>query len=184
MRLLFSLTLLLTAALGWMGRYVDHPPLAHTGGFGEPTCQRCHFAYPLNEPSGHLMIQGWPDTCWSDMRYTLHLTLRHLEMRSAGFELAVRFTDSGRQAGQLQALDDRVALDALGGVWYAFHSPPGTALTATAEATWTLQWIPPDTMGSVVLHIVANAANDDASEFGDRIYQQTAECSLNPSKNH
>nr|MBO2490526.1 hypothetical protein [Rhodothermus marinus] len=180
MRPVAALTLVLAATAGWLGRYVDHPPLAHTGGFGEPTCQRCHFEYPLNEPGGRLTIQGLPDTCRTDTSYTLQLTLQHPEMLRAGFELAVRFADSGRQAGRLQPLDDRVWLDTLRGVWYAFHSPAGTELTASGKAVWTLRWIPPDTIGRVVLHAVANAANDDASEFGDRIYQESADCLLHP----
>ncbi|ACY48873.1 choice-of-anchor V domain-containing protein [Rhodothermus marinus] len=180
MRPLAVLTLLLAVAVRWSGRYVDHPPLAHTGGFGEPTCRRCHFEYPLNEPGGRLAIRGLPDTCRSDTSYTLQLTLQHAEMLRAGFELAVRYADSGRQAGRLHPRDDRVRRDTLQGVWYAFHSPAGTELTAPGKAVWRLRWVPPDTTARVVLHAVANAANDDASEFGDRIYQITASCLLNP----
>ncbi len=180
MRRLVVPTLLLAAVLGWHGRYVDHPPLAHTGGFGEPTCRRCHFEYLPNEPGGRLTIRGLPDTCRSDTGYTLRVTLQHPEMRRAGFELAMRYADSGRQAGQLEPLDDRVWFDTLRGVWYAFHSLAGTELTAPGKAVWRLRWVPPDTTARVVLHAVANAANDDASEFGDRIYQATTSCRLNP----
>ncbi len=178
MRPVATLTLLLAAAAGWVGRYVDHPPPAHTGGFGEPTCQRCHFEYPLNEPGGRLTIQGLPDMCRSDSSYTLHLVLQHPEMLRAGFELAMRYADSGRQAGQLQPLDDRVERDTLQGVWYAFHSPAGTEPVAPGKAVWRIRWVPPDTTARVVLHVVANAANDDASEFGDRIYQESKSCLL------
>src|SRR5690606_8758969 len=52
---------LLVAAAGVRLPYPDRPPPAHTGGFGEPTCQQCHFDAPLNDPGGALYVEGLPE---------------------------------------------------------------------------------------------------------------------------
>ena len=49
-------------------------------------------------------------------------------------------------------------------------------MTSTEIASWTIAWISPTTGGSVAFHVAANAANDDASEFGDFIYTQNRAC--------
>ena len=67
------------------------------------------------------------------------------------------------------------AVAAADGVTYAQHTEAGTALTRPGTATWTVEWRPPAAGAtSVVFHAAANAANDDASEFGDFIYTALA----------
>jgi hypothetical protein len=91
------------------------------------------------------------------------------DMAMAGFQLAVR-TAGGVQAGTLAAADDRSAVTEAGGVAYLHHTAAGTALTSTGEAVWGFTWTPPDAPAPVRLHVVANAANGDASALGDAIY--------------
>ena len=55
----------------------------------------------------------------------------------------------------------------------------GTALARPGAASWTVEWRAPATAApagptAVVFHAAANAANDDASEFGDLIYTASA----------
>ena len=95
-------------------------------------------------------------------------------MAAAGFELAARFADgvhAGRQAGRFARVDDRVGLTPdTSGVTYVHHTRAGTSPSSPDTAAWVFEWIPPAAGGRVVFHASANAANGDASEFGDNVY--------------
>jgi hypothetical protein len=99
-------------------------------------------------------------------------------MRRAGFQLAIRFAEgeaAGEQAGTLAAAGDRATVtvspaDSRPGVAYAHHTRAGTSLVSPDSAVWRLEWVAPPHGGAVLVHVAANAANDDASEFGDRIH--------------
>lgn len=172
--------LVVPALLGaWLGVAVDpalpypeDPPTAHTGGFGEPTCQRCHFDQPVNAPGGVLALGGVPEAYAAGRRYRLTVQLAKPAQRRGGFQMAVRFAD-GTQAGILEPQDDRVAAvwEDSSAVQYAHHTDAGTRLAAPDTAQWMLAWTAPaEAEGRVVFHVTANAANDDASEFGDFVY--------------
>jgi len=157
----------------------DRPPLARTGGFGEPTCQQCHFGNPLNDPAGRLTVTGLPDRFVGDSTYLVTLRLTRPGMAKAGFELAVRTSagsDSGRQAGKLEPTDGKSDVSdtthaAFGRVQYARHTIFGSNVTSTDSTRWTVKWkAPAKPTGAVVFHVAANAANDDASELSDYIY--------------
>lgn len=184
--------------------YLDGPPPGHTGGFGEPACQRCHFDAPVNPAEARLEIRGFPDRFRPDSTYRLTVRVTAPDLGRAGFEAAVRCArggDEGRQAGRLSAAGPRAEVVRGGGgelagdptVQYARHTREGSRTTAPDTATWRLVWTAPggraatatgrsvgtaDGGGSAalraacpsaVLHAAANAANGDASEFGDRI---------------
>jgi hypothetical protein len=163
------------AALGWAWPvYRDGPPPAHTGGFGEPLCNECHFGAPLNDSTGTLTIEA-PSVYEPGHAYRLVVRLDQPAMEVAGFQLAVRFADgkrSGTQAGVVSPGDDRttVTADTATGVAYGHHAVSGTALTAPGTARWAVEWVAPTGDDAVVVHVAANAANDDASEFGDLVY--------------
>ena len=172
------LIVLVGAALGRTPAYPEAPPVAHTGGFGEPTCQKCHFDLPLNDSGGSLVLGGVPEVYVAGARYLLTVQLTRSAMRRGGFQVAARFTDgaqAGQQAGTLQPVDDRteVVLDDSSAVAYAHHTETGTLLTSPDTARWTVAWTAPQVAGRIVFHLTANAANDDASEFGDYVYAAT-----------
>lgn len=156
--------------------YAEGPPLAHTGGFGEPTCHVCHFDQPLNAPGGTLTLEGAPATYEPGETYRLTIRTARPGLKRGGFQAAVRFAGgerAGRPAGTLRALDGRVRVvrAAGSGVEYAQHTEAGTRGAAPDTARWTLEWTAPgDPLAPVVFHVAANASNDDASEFGDFIY--------------
>ena len=107
-------------------------------------------------------------------------------MGRAGFQLAARVSEGDGVGGPAGALlapggDQRVqVVPGPDAVTYAQHTEPGTALTGPGTSSWTVEWRPLDTSGaSVVFHVAANAANDDASEFGDCIY--TASVTTRPA---
>lgn len=172
--------LILTAAYTPDRRFIsyeEHPPSAHTGGFGEPTCRQCHFSEPLNAPDGRLALEGIPDTYTPGETYRITVRLERNAMQRAGFQLAGRFAEgpeAARQAGTLKPADSsRTTLTADGSpsVQYVHHTLGGTELSRSGSAVWTVEWKAPDTAsGPVAFHAAANAANDDASEFGDFIY--------------
>ena len=168
--------LVAAVALATVGEavYVDGPPPAHTGGFDDDTCRRCHFDNDLNDPAGSLSLAGVPDVFIPRRSYRVTITLARPEMGRAGFQLAARFADDdgrGRQAGHLHSLDDRVQLvDGADSIVYAQHTESGSVLADQAETSWIVEWVPSDATAPVTLHVAANAANDDASEFGDYVY--------------
>lgn len=149
--------------------YPENPPVAHTGGFGEPTCHACHFDGELNDGGADLSLLGIESNYALKERYILHIVLTRADMEEAGFQLAIR-DSSGRQAGALYSSDDRVAIDESDGIQYARHSSEGTSINKTDTSMWTLNWMAPDTVQKVFIHLSANAANGDDSEFGDAIY--------------
>ncbi|HXV86931.1 MAG TPA: choice-of-anchor V domain-containing protein [Gemmatimonadales bacterium] len=155
-------------------RFPDRPPLGHTGGFGEPTCTRCHAGDPVNSGGGTLTLEGLPESYQPGGRYRMAVTVTGPRIRRGGFQLAVRYAGDappGRPAGMLRRIDDRVHLAESLGVTYAFHTGVGSVLSAPDRATWAVDWLAPaDSPRTVVAHFTANAANDDASELGDFIY--------------
>jgi hypothetical protein len=166
----------------------DGPPLAHTGGFGEPTCRQCHSDADLNEPGGgggvEVAIGGVPDGYAPNRTYELEVSLRRVGMLRGGFQLAARFAAgdaAGRQAGVLAPDDGRTAvvIDSITHVSYIGHTLAGTAITTGASAArWTFHWTAPaQPRGAVVFHVAANAANDDDSPLGDFIYTGSAQVS-------
>lgn len=152
--------------------YAEHPPLGHTGGFGEPTCHACHFGGEENGGQGTLSIEGLPSTVRPARAYRVTVRLS-AAMKRAGFMLSVRGHD-GTQAGSLVPVDtSRTAVRTVDstGVQYAHHTLQGTELTDPNGVAWRVQWTaPPPSVDSTVFHVAANAANDDASEFGDDVY--------------
>ena len=172
---------LLSAASLPEAAYLDGPPPAHTGGFGNDTCHACHFENDLDAPDGSLVLSGVPITFDPSATYRITVSLERSGMGRAGFQLAARVSEgdrAGEQAGTLQPLegDERVQVAAAPeGVTYAQHTEPGTALTGPETTFWTVEWRPPTVDAtSVMFHAAGNAANDDASEFGDFIYTASA----------
>lgn len=155
--------------------YSDRPPVAHTGGLGEPSCHACHFDERLNDPRGSLSLGGVPERYDPGESYRIIVTLSRRGMGAGGFQLAARYTDgsaAGRQAGSFRVTDDRAAVsEGKTGVLYPHHVEAGTSLTGRDTATWTLEWTAPaEPSLPVTFHAAANAANGDDSEFGDFIY--------------
>jgi hypothetical protein len=171
-RVAIATSLLLTALLVTAARaaYDARPPLAHTGGFGEPSCRECHFDGPTR-PADALSLGGLPDRYQPGRVYSLEVAIRDTTARVGGFQLSARVAQgphAGSQAGTLCAVGVRVevATDSVTGVQYASH-----ARAAPADSLrWTLTWqAPAEEVGAVIFHVAANSANDDDSMLGDVI---------------
>jgi hypothetical protein len=158
--------------------YPDVPIPGHTGGFSEPTCQTCHFDGELNPGGGELSVQGWPDRALPDSTYRLVVSVRHEELVLGGFQAAIRYKD-GSPSGTLEPADVRsMAVEGQHGARYIQHSYAGTEPTADGEASWEILWTAPKRSGKAVLHLVANAANGDRSEFGDHIFADSLQTTI------
>lgn len=153
------------------GHYRDGPPPAHTGAFGEPTCQACHFGSELNESNGRLEVAGLPSRFRPGQSYALVVELRRPEIGAAGFQLAVR-DSSGNQLGDFELGAGVQSATSDRGIEYVFHTDSGATPIQSDHARWSVVWNSPDDASvSAVISVSANAANGDNSEFGDAVYQ-------------
>ena len=159
--------------------HADGPPPAHTGGFGEPTCQECHQGNELNVAPGGLKLTGLPKLYRTDRTYDLTVVLTRPGMRLGGFQLSVRSEGLRRQAGTLTPGDDRTTIP-LAPLEYLQHTRAGAGLTSQDTAQWRFTWRPPQGVGPVVFHIAANAANGDNSPLDDFIYTQAIVLQVKP----
>jgi hypothetical protein len=151
--------------------YGDGPPPGHTGGFGEPTCERCHSGQPINDVDGAVGLSGAPPAYDPGRTYRLTVWLARPALRRAGFQLSARFVN-GEHAGHLARLDEttRVTDPSTSPVRYIQHTRTGSDVAVVDTARWTFRWTAPTRPDTVVFHLSANASNDDASEFGDYVY--------------
>ena len=142
----------------------------HTGGFGEPTCRACHSDYPLNEGAAVVVLDSLPATYEPGRTYSLRLRVQHPELQRGGFQISARFED-GVQAGVIQAPDTTLLrLQPLRGVSYLSQTAVSSRQVQGDSIAWRFEWVAPAAARRVVFNVAVNVANDDASEFGDRIY--------------
>jgi hypothetical protein len=164
--------LVLTAAVTAPPYRTGAPP-GHTGGFGEGHCGACHFGGGGGDDAGSATIDA-PSHYHAGQTYEITVAVGHPGLEAAGFQLSVRFADGaleGRQAGRLEPIDSRTqTAPGPEGVIYAGHTEAGALPAEPRVGRWTLRWTAPDKGDAVVFHLAANAANDDDSEFGDRIF--------------
>ena len=157
----------------------DGPPLGHTGGFGEPTCQACHADAQLNVPGGVLGVDGMPGAYEPGGRYRITIVFVSEGMTRAGFQAAFRFANGetqGKQAGRIEPIDTRVTVSASAApaVEYVHHSASGTELAEPELASWSFVWTAPNAGDPVMIHVAANSANGDNSPLGDLVYTAEA----------
>ena len=156
--------------------YAEGAPPGFSGGFGEQSCDACHFHAAPNAGPGRLTLDGIPDRFTAGEAYRLTISLTHPGMKLAGFQMSARFKDDGTQAGALAAEPSSAAgagVETQSGVQYAGQRREGTAVTAPNESRWTLMWTAPPAGRPVIFHLAANAANGDERTDGDYVYTLT-----------
>lgn len=137
----------------------DGAPWDHDGGPGRPDCTACHFdgAPTRGEPSP-FMLEGLPATARPGASYSLRLRIDDPSVARAGFLMTAEA--NGAPAGAFMVSD-------------ATTQAHGAAIRSVdaAPAGWRFTWTaPPALAGDVMFYLAANAADDDASPFGDRIH--------------
>lgn len=155
--------------------YQDGPPPGFSGGFGEDTCQGCHFepGIEVNDPAGSLVLGGVPERFEPGKAYPITVTLAREGMRVGGFILTTRFEPEGAQAGRLSppgGAEGTIGVTTDRGVQYAHQRLAGSALAVPDTARWTVVWTAPTERGAVVFNVAANAANEDDAASGDYVY--------------
>jgi hypothetical protein len=159
--------------------FVTGPVPARTGGFGEMTCQECHWENPINEPSGRLALLGTPATYTPGARYSIIVDLARPGLVYGGFQLSARFESGpgvGMNAGILDPNDELAeqVADEAGRITYLQHTKAGATVAKPGNARWTVEWTAPAGGGPVIFHAAGNASNGDASQLGDFIYTTSA----------
>lgn len=174
-----TITMVMPVLIGmtWFGLYPKHVHYypdrvlpSVTGGFGELSCHSCHFDGALNSKKGSMTLSGLPEIVKTDSTYTLEVALIHPDLEKAGFQLSVR-TEDGNQYGVFQTIDDRTLIQSStdDSIQYMNHSKIGSEVDE-GKANWKFKWTAGSGTGNIVFNLAGNAANGDASEFGDAIY--------------
>ena len=146
------------------------PPVGHTGSFGEPSCHGCHSEYPLNEPGARIRLDSLPAVHMPEQRYVVRLVMHRAEMKRAGFQLTARFEDGGA-AGRFELPDTTfMRTQRAGALDYLSHTSEGSHLVQGDSIVWRFVWIAPASTRRVVFSAALNAADNDDSPFGDRIF--------------
>lgn len=168
--------LFLAATLA-LAAYREGPLPNMTGGFGEPSCQSCHFDNPVNAPGGSVTLDGIAGRFVPGRDYDLTVTLKRDGLRRGGFEMSARFAggaDRGKQAGTWRAPAPRLQIVPSAtnpSLMFVQHTTAGTLCAQPGSTSWTMTWIAPAAAsGAVQFNVAANATNDDASPLGDYIY--------------
>lgn len=162
--------------------YRDGPPVGFAGGFGEDTCQACHFDGEVNQAPGSVGLEGVPERYAAGETYLLRVTLSRPHMVAAGFMLTARLDAGGGQAGTLRAEprdepDVAISADSQTGVLYA-HQRATSSSAREASTSWTVLWTAPEVAASdVLLHVSALAADGDDSASGDFVFTTGARAS-------
>ena len=150
--------------------YPDHIAGPYTGGFGEESCHSCHFDYDLNQPGGELLINGIPDSFESGKEYSIQIAVKRQNVSRAGFQMTSRFEDSTQAGSFILPANLTTTPEIDNEITYVQHGVNEVEAEGDGK-TWKLRWIAPNqTDKKIIFNIAANAANGDASEFGDWIY--------------
>ena len=178
-RVLFWLTMLIpltifcgsTLLLG----YHSGPDPQLTAGFGEKTCRKCHTSYVLNEGrtvGGVFHILGVPKVYEPGMTYPLRVVIGQPGKSRWGFELSVRFSASGQQAGQLVSSNPLTQVKESAGIQYIEHTAAGTREgTNDGPVEFEFDWVAPSPATQAVqFNAAGNACDEDGTPLGDYIY--------------
>jgi hypothetical protein len=155
--------------------YPEHIAGAYTGGFEEQSCHSCHFDYDLNQPEGELSVSGIEESFEAGQEYAIKIRVNRIDMSVAGFQMTARFED-GSQAGKFE-IDDKLTTtpNIESSVTYVQHAV-GMVDAENGEKSWQITWTAPNQATQpIIFNIAANAANGDASAFGDWIYLKEME---------
>jgi uncharacterized protein (TIGR03437 family) len=162
------------------------PPIKRTGAAvdGGLNCTACHntFAPANSDARGRVIIQAKPYV--PGVKQLMHVRVEHPDAMRWGFELTARLaSDETKKAGVFSTSPDvQVRCDdgsdygsaapcASGQVEFAMHTLQSTHPGTSGSNTWDIEWTPPSSeVGEIVFYAAGNAANNDNSPSGDRIY--------------
>lgn len=117
-----------------------------------------------------MKLDSLPSVYEPERSYQMRLRLQHPELKRGGFQLSARFED-GTQAGNFVIPDTLLLrVQRFAEVDYLSHTFAGTDQLRGDTASWSFAWRAPASDKRVVFHAAFNVSDQDASQFGDRIY--------------
>lgn len=154
--------------------YSTGPLPGFTDAPGEGNCTECHdsFGEQTNTGPGSLSITH-ASRYEAGQRIPIIVELTQSGARRWGFQLTALTTgDDPQPAGQFVITDPQHTqlLQGDNGRWYVQHTDTGS-FPGQTSGRWRFDWIAPETdVGTVAFYASGNAANNDGSRLGDRIY--------------
>lgn len=164
MRALFFLAVFATATitLGAVRAFPNGAPWGSANPAAEQNCASCHFGAEPIIDSTALLIKGLPQQLLPGGVYELEVILKDVNAATAGFQLFAFSVDG--PAGTVVSSEAGVEF-----IGAAIRST--VPIQEDAGFSWTLQWRTMQVISSpIIFYVAANAANDDASPFGDTIH--------------
>lgn len=175
------------------GHFLDGPPARVTGGFGEDSCQDCHWDFEVGDPEGSLRVEGIPDAFIPGESYPVTVVLSRPGMESGGFQLAARYASDTTQAGSFDVAErdrDRARVNTDRDVQFVQHTLVGVPVERPHVTAWSMTWTAPPAPGTgrasapdssgaaprsseppaILFHASAVAADGDESQVGDYVY--------------
>jgi len=152
-----------------------------TGAPGEGHCTECHdsFGEETNQGNGFVAIDG-PARYEAGERLTVTVSVGQPGAQRWGFQITALTTDTDEPAGQFVITDPlhTQLIQGESGRWYVEHTEAGSFAGQAEGATWTFDWVAPETdVGPVIFYAAGNAANNDGMRLGDWIYTTIASVS-------
>lgn len=169
------------------------PPVRRTGAAvdGGLACNVCHRSFALNPDTlGKVVIEAG-QSYTPGVRQTIRVTVSHPQAQRWGFQLTARpVNDETKMAGTftvspaVRVMCDPDGTDAPcnGAVEFASHTSVSTLSGSNGTNTWDVEWTPPsEEVGDIVFYAAGNAANNDGTNNGDRIYTTSVRLPLSPN---
>lgn len=157
------------ASLVGVGLICVEPVAAHPDGApwgsADPAatenCASCHFDQAAIKNAGAISLEGLPAEPTPRRAYDLMLRFTPFEEGVAGFLLSTSAGFFVTTAGGLEAQGREVRSN--------------QAMPLTGAIEWRVTWVSPQEDTLAIFHAAVNAANNDASPFGDQVYFQRFE---------
>lgn len=164
------------------------PPIKRTGAEvdGGLNCTACHRTYAVNSGPGKVTIDAV--RYYPGRKQVVKVTVDDPAGQRWGFQLTARLkSDLTRQAGSFTAdaltrvRCDPTGADAAGDLGcggaleFAEHNRDATRPGTAGPRVFEVEWTPPGrNAGDIVFYAAGNAANNDSTNAGDRIYTTSA----------
>lgn len=175
-----------------LGRSIG-PPVPASGvptDLNGQTCTLCHTSFPLNsDPTGRIRILTETMTYKPGVVQRIRISVEHPEAARWGFQITIRRAgDTAMGAGTLQmpsnptipnsGIQIRCGLslgqppcDGETQPQFAEHTTESTRAGTRNGVEWDIDWLPPaNEVGDIVIFASGNAANNNGTNQGDRIY--------------
>jgi len=153
-------------------------PEASAGAPGEEDCSACHGS---NAGSGKvtLELEGGATSYTPGQKTRVKVTIDDSAARRWGFQATARPQANARtSAGAFATADAQTRILRSGVLEWITHTNAGTRRGTAGPVIFEFDWTAPSSdVGTVAFYVAANAANNDGSSSGDRIYKATVNLS-------